>query len=259
MPIRNEENENHKAKREQYSHLFFELMGSSTKIANIPEITESLPKMFKWMIYCQDKLEFSNYCFHKTFSIFYSFLKKIKTKNQTEIDLNLILAVCLFLAYKYEDYSKPRMTVEFLEEHILLNQYSSKEILKMELCILRTFKFRMNDCELFKFDDFLLSDAKQIFSNEKMNTYIDLFNVNRKKFLYFFNYWVNLYPLDVSYLVFMVTLNQMFETQKLSEKSYNHVKGLINRKYVKYLSIYKNENIIDEFMSLINDKYFLLD
>ena len=168
---------------------------------NISCIQQDLRRqIIEWMIIVNNKLNFSSNCFHIQIEIFDSFCDSKEFKLET-LDIHLLAVTAINLSAKFEEIKI--LTLNTIIQNVCHNKYTKEEILKFEIVLLKTLKYRIKSNY---FCDFAIIFS-ELFSIEKTRKqYYDIFVFNYQKAIIDYRFYRKYSKLQLYLAVVYVSL-----------------------------------------------------
>ncbi len=117
-----------------------------------------------WLLLVADKINISQETFFKTIVLLDKYISMLTVEITDPEKIHFIAVICFFIAFKFEETGA--MNLEFLEEKLLHNKYSRKEIVAKETEILLTLNFKLNFPSVNTFSNIIIENLKQIVKDD---------------------------------------------------------------------------------------------
>ena len=203
---------------DEYLFENYQLMNYS---ANQPIVIKLRSSIIDWLFVINRTLSDTPYTFFHAMKIFDTFVS-LSSSQLNQNDIQLYAAVCYFISKKFNEVVM--MSVSFVSKSILKNKYTSSDVIKTELSLLKNIRFQIGIDTPYSYTSYLIYLISQHFEL----SHIDLSSIDLSLSVFFENL-TELYTSSHSLDIALSSLFALVKIAQIDEETLKKVKELVNK------------------------------
>ncbi len=178
-----------------------------------------------WLLVVTEKTKISQDTFFKTIMLFDKYISKLTTEIEDSTKLHFIAVTCFFIIFKFEETGV--MTLEFVEEKLLCNKYTRKQIVAQETQILIAVNFKLNFPSINTFSNIIIESLKNNNNSNFIKKLDCIYNFVNKISLFVDEFIFNSQAVNIALINFQTTLTLMKKLNPSEEDKFLEIEGAV--------------------------------